>query len=389
MAALPARLFIFTESSADKKIIAYNFDDAVWEEIYVTGNTALSGSGVAWDGAYHIWWRHDNDYYKRLDLYNLSVSSFLSAEPFTALQHNYYCHNYDGFIYGFADNAAGYLKKFDHATGLWSVEANPGADGVGIVVPMSAVERPGKVFWGQHEAQTFKEFDPIVGTWANKLNAPGDLEAGDIVWADEYVFMNQNTDVGFYKYNVNANTWASMAVRDRNAGNDGQQLAWDYNDVGYIYWLCILNHTLYRYDIVGDAWISFATIVPGVIARASICYVPRIRYLYLNSSGNVVTNPMNLGCEFTGSTGAGTLYYVKALEAVGVTTLAIENDPRDDADELLDIAADNAGVPGAWGASVNLGAMAANATVPFWIRIDAAAAPSTQPRSARLTLATP
>ena len=151
----------------------------------------------------------------------------------------------------------------------------------------------------------------------------------------------------------------------------------------------LLNSTIYRYDIVGDSWISFATWGgAGLSSFASICFVPRIRFLYLNSSGNVVTNPMNLGVEFSGSTGAGTLYYVKALESVGVVTLAIEAAPRTDADELLDIAPDVAGVPGAWGASVVLGAMAANETIPFWIRIDAAGAPTTQPRSARLTLTT-
>lgn len=142
MAAIPARLFIFTDASAEKKVLAYNFDDAVWEEIYETNNIANSGTGAAWDGAYHIWWRHDNDYYKRLNLYDLSVSSFLSTEPLISTVHNYYNHNYDGFIYGFASNPGAYFKKFDHATGLWSVEASPGAAGTGIVVPMSAVNRP-------------------------------------------------------------------------------------------------------------------------------------------------------------------------------------------------------------------------------------------------------
>ncbi len=169
MAAIPARLFINTENSGDKKIIAYNFDDAVWEDIYPTSDIGTSGTGICWDGAYHLWFRHDDDYYKRLDLYNLSISSFLSAEPFTNNIHNYYCHNYDGFIYAFSDHGSGYFKKFDHASGLWSAQASPGNEGVGIVVPMSAVERPGKVFWGEHGAQTFKEFDPVVGTVPRRL----------------------------------------------------------------------------------------------------------------------------------------------------------------------------------------------------------------------------
>ena len=387
MAAIGARLFIITDNLPDKNIIAYNFDDAAWENIYPTGDVGFTGTGICWDGAYHLWWHHDADYYKRLDLYDHSVSSFLATEPIIS-SNDYYNHNYNGFIYSFT-GAGAFFQKFDHATGLWSIEVSPGAVGTGVVVPMTAVNRPGKLFWGQEGALTFKEFDPVAGTWANKANAPGNLEGGDIVWADEYVFMNQDGDTGFYKYNVNANTWASMAVRANVARPGNQALAWDYNDTGYIYWVNTLNHTIYRYDIVGDSWISFATWGGQIISHASICYVPRIRFLYLNSSGNVVTNPMNLGVEFSGSTGAGTLYYVKALESVGAVTLAIEADPRTDGDDLLDIAPDVAGVPGAWGASVNLGAMAANATIPFWIRIDAAGAPSTQPRSARLTLTTP
>ncbi len=42
MAAIPARLFINTENSGDKKIIAYNIDDAVWEEIYLTNDIGSS-----------------------------------------------------------------------------------------------------------------------------------------------------------------------------------------------------------------------------------------------------------------------------------------------------------------------------------------------------------
>ena len=387
MSALGARLFIITETSIDKKIIAYNFDTAAWEDVYATGDSAGITSGACWDGAYHLWWSHDSDYYKRLNLYDYSVSSFLSTLPRLGTNHSYYNHNYDGIIYACTDHIDGRFQKFQHGSGIWAIETSPGDDGVAITIPLSAVEKPGKVFWAQGGDVGLKEWDPIAGTWTGRTNAPGVQQFGDIVWADEYIFtLGATTQT--YKYNVNTNLWATVAARGTLSNSRGQQLTWDYNDAGFLYWLDASNDTIYRYDIAGDAWAGFATYGSEITLKASMVYVPRIRFLYLNSSGNVVANPMNLGCEFSGSTGAGTLYYVKALEAVGAVTLAIEADPRTDADELMDIAADVAGVPGAWGASVNLGAMAANATVPFWIIIDAGAAPTTQPRCGRLTLTT-
>ena len=387
MAALGARLFIIIENSANKKIVAYNFDTAAWEDVFSTNDAIGTTSGVCWDGAYHLWWSHDVDYFKRLNLYDHSVSSFLSTLPNIGATHNYYNHNYNGLIYACTDNVAGYFQKFKHGAGVWAVEASPGNDGVAITIPLSAANKPGNTFWAQGNAVGFKEWDPVAGTWTARTNAPGANNFGDIAWANEFVFTN-GTALQLYKYNVNTNAWATMAPRPFNAISRGQGLTWDYNDAGYLYWLNTINQTIYIYDIAGDAWSAFATYPSALTAWSSLVYVPRIRFLYLNSSGNVVANPMNLGAEFSGVTGEGVLYYVKALEAVGATTLTIEVDGRTDADSLMDVAPDVAGVPGAWGASVNLGAIAANGTVPFWIRIDASGAPTTQPRCGRLTLTT-
>lgn len=388
MAALGARLFVIPENSASKKIIAYNFDTAEWEDIYTTNDGITGGTGVCWDGAYHLWWQHNGDYFKRLNLYDHTVSAFLSTQPVVNANHTYYCHNYNGIIYSFVDDAAGRFQKYDHGPGVWSILADPGDDGVGIVVPMTAANHPGSLFFARAGFDTFKEYDPAAGTWTIKTAAPGGFGYGKIAWANEYVYVN-GASTQLYRYNVNANNWATMAPMPAVIVARGQQLTWDYNNAGYLYWLYGPNATIYRYDIVGDSWDGFATYGSPIESFASLVFVPRIRYLFLDSSGDIVGNPMNLGCEFKGNVGAGTLYYVKALEGIAAVTLSIEADTRTDADDLMDIALDVGGVPGAWGASILLGDFAANEAKPFWIRIDAALAATTQPRAGRLQLSTP
>ena len=384
MAAIGAKLVFIGTGAPLKGVYAYNFDTAQWEWLYETGLTVFDAATACWDGAYHIWFQINGDYHYRLNMIDYTISAFLADEPDTSYRR-FYTHDYDGLLY--ASGNGNIFRSFDHGVGDWADDPNPGVSGVSIVVPPSAVEQPGMLFHATTLSQAFKMYNPATGVWANKLNAPGNMERGDIVWANEFVFTNQGGGKDFYKYNVNANTWATVAARSVNAHPEGQHLTWDYDDNGYIYWFEPTG-SIYRYDIGGDSWSGFATVPGTIYAHGSLVYVPRIRYLFLNSSGEIVANPMNLGAEFSGETGSGVLYYVKALETVGATTLAIEADARTDADDLLDIAADNNGVPGAWGNSVALGAMAENGTVPFWIRVDASGAPTTQPRCARLKLTT-
>jgi hypothetical protein len=62
---------------------------------------------------------------------------------------------------------------------------------------------------------------------------------------------------------------------------------------------------------------------------------------------------------------------LKALEAeASDVTVSFVADHRTDAEDILEIAPDVAGAPGAWGTSVNLGTFNENQIKEFWLRAD-------------------
>jgi len=109
----------------------------------------------------------------------------------------------------------------------------------------------------------------------------------------------------------------------------------------------------------------------GLDVQHSVVYTPRIRFVFCDSNGDEIYAPASLGSIPKDRTSSPVKYYLKALEAeTEDVTIGFVSDPRTDAEDILELAKDVAGVPGAWGASVDLGPFAANEYKAFWLRAD-------------------
>jgi len=385
MAARGAKLLIDCEDSASKKIIAYDFDLGQWIDIVATDTDVTSNTLMIWDGAYHAWIQHNGTWWKRLNLIDYSLEDWIQDHPYPDINYQWGCHDYNGGIETFR-SAVPRCMRFHHGIGSWGAMPDPGFAATPTSVPLTATYKPGQLFAVDSTGVAISSYDFTTGVWTSLTPmASGSFCRGDLCWANEFVYSGLQSPAGqFWQYDVNGDSWLRMADRPGLSGVYGRNLTWDYNDAGYLYSWVYNTKSIYQYDIAGDSWGSFATYTGTVENNSSIEYVPRIRFVYLNSGGTLVTDPLNLACQYLGEAGAGILYYLKALEPITGVTLEIEADPRTDADDLLDVAPDNNGVPGAWGSSVNMGNFAENEAKPFWIRIDASGNPATSPRCARL-----
>ncbi len=150
----------------------------------------------------------------------------------------------------------------------------------------------------------------------------------------------------------------------------GNTLVWDGDR--YLFWITDNDNGIYRFDLIDEAWEAYVTFPgDGLDSQHSIAYTPRIRFIFLDSNGDELYEPASLGSIPKDRTSTPVKYYLKALEAeTDDVTISFVSDHRTDAEDILELAEDVAGSPGAWGTSVNLGAFAANESKGFWMRAD-------------------
>lgn len=171
----------------------------------------------------------------------------------------------DNLIYAIRGAATYNLWKFNPnsgATGDWVGPADlPGTVGTGGDLIWNKVTGAGAYVYGvRGGANTFYRYDVTANTWATMANAPGSLSydtKGTFYNGNIYIPLGNNTTT-FYRYNVAGNSWSTMTAAPGTLGY-GSSAIYHSGD-GYIY-VTRGNATgnLYRYDIAGNSWATMAS----------------------------------------------------------------------------------------------------------------------------------
>jgi len=395
MAAIDESLWCMVENNSDRYLKRYNIATGGWSDVVQLPayDTAGADCMCVWDGGFYIWIYIQDDVAdinyvkKRLNIHTLELSDYpQDPDIIDEFDYGMMTQDYGGKIYVAAYENFN-VCSFSYATKVWGIEPAPPSDNVTdpaiAAVPPWANNQPGNIFLVRSISSTvnFYMLDPVTGLWTVKANtdgADGFANARGMVWAQvpesgfpEYIYLTRKDDK-FDKYDINADSWSNIGSMPTDLGHNlgGNTLVWDGDR--YLFWITDDDNGIYRFDIVDEAWEAYITFPgDGLDSQHSIAYTPRIRFVFCDSNGNELYDPASLGSIPKDRVSTPIKYYLKALEAEAEdVTISFVDDHRTDAEDILEIAEDVAGSPGAWGGSVNLGSFALNESKAFWLRAD-------------------
>ena len=391
MAAIDESLWCWVENNANRYLKRYNIATGEWSDVVKLpafyGNADSMG---VWDGGFYIWIysqadTSDADYVKkRLNIHTFELSDYpQDPDILDQFEYGMMAQDFGGKIY-----VAYYqdLGVFSYTTKVWGYGVSPPNNprycpGI-TVAPPWANNQPGNIFLVRGRTITdFYMFNPVTGIWTVKddvLGTDAVYNARGMAWAQvpesgtpEYIYFTRD-DTHFDKYNVAANSWSNIGSMPTDLGHNcgSNTLVWDGDR--YLFWITDDDNGIYRFDLIDEAWEAYVTFPgDGLDAQHSIVYTPRIRFIFCDSNGTELYEPASLGSIPKDRTSIPVKYYLKALEAeTEDVTIGFVSDHRTDAEDILEIAPDVAGAPGAWGSSVNLGSFTENEYKAFWLRAD-------------------
>lgn len=405
MSAIDESLWCCIDAAATRYIRRYNIALGLWTAVAaITPWDTDYEVCIAWNGAYHIYFNFweaggGSPTYnrKRINIYNVSLSDW-EDQPLLDTQNCWMAQDYGSRLYMMRSNNP-YILVFNYTTKVWAALDNPGfqpTSGAGIVVvPPWATNEPGSLFCNRGASVDLQMFDYATG-WEVKQDQLGVSSSGygGLVWADgsgtEYLYFPRSS-TNFDKYNVNTNTWSRIG--DMPAGSStspkwGNNLVWDGDN--YLFYLSTATSQIYRFDLTTEVWDSYLEWPEesGVATAAGIAYTPRIRFMFMDSSQTILSAPIALGSVPKDRESIPVKYYLYPLESdAGAVSVAFVVDGRTDAEDILELAADSGGVPGAWGASVNFGAVTGGVPEAFWIRSNPSPPTTQEAKVARLEIA--
>jgi len=398
-----------TRSAIDYwQIYRYDIADGDWTLVkeYTGLSIEQHKMAMAWDGGFHVWYILSESVtplyeYKRITLSDLSVSDQPDI-PAIKANYNSLCQDWGGKLYNATYPTSGAdARAYGFDTKLWGSLPNPEQPilyGAGCtVVPPWATYQAGNLFVVRTDADNeFYMYDISGGTWATKAYLPlNSAGAGALAWApgfgaesaNEYVYgMISNTR--FDRYDVDLNSWAAIAggtPANKLDKYQGNTLVWDGDQL--LYYLSN-DSQIRKFDLNTQSWSAFIEMPFTWDKAASLAYSPRIRFIICDSDGTELYAPVALGSVPKGRTSTPVKYYLKAFDAEGGDPkLEIIADDRTDADDVLQLAPDNAGVPGAWTTFVTFaGGFAANESKPFWMRTNTLSTTVQEAKIARLKI---
>jgi len=394
MAAIDESLWCWVEDNANRYLKRYNIATGEWSDVVkLPAFDAQADSMGVWDGGFYIWIyiqkaTTDVNYVKkRLNIYTLELSDYpQDPDIIGTFRYGMITQDFGGKIY-VASIAYPYVASFSYATKVWGSEPSPPVgtdeDPAIAAVPPWANNQPGNIFLVRsiRDYTSFYMLDPVTGTWTSRagtLGSTGSSDARGMVWAQvpesgtpEYIYLTRDDDA-FDKYDVSANSWSNIGSMPANLGYSygGNTLVWDGDR--YLFWITDNTDGIYRFDLIDEGWEAYVTFPgDGLDSQHSIVYTPRIRFIFCDSNGTELYEPASLGSIPKDRTSIPVKYYLKALEAeTEDVTIGFVSDHRTDAEDILEIAPDVAGAPGAWGSSANLGSFTENEYKAFWLRAD-------------------
>jgi len=403
MAAIDESLWIgYDDNDALEKWIGrYNIAEGEYNpSVYEWGSfDANATHGAIWDGAYHLWLHHNHSVskFKRINLFDESVDDWpCDVDSWIGpkgLMSDYRL----GIIWqggvdspmGFGGYSYGTKQTFVIPENLGTSMAYSG--GMASIPPW-ATNDPGTFYTLQSNSSTaFWRYSWLTG-WTSRTVAPFIGNTGPLVWADgsgtEYIYylFGGSTD-DFRKYNVSTNTWSIVGDPPGPAPSDHAVNCMSWDGDNYIYFHNWTDETIYKFDCTAETWSEYLALPDTAHGNCFVTYTPRIRFVYLDQSGERLDSPMSLGSVPKDRVSAGVKYYIRALEAeAGTVTIQIISDNRGDADDILQIAPDSSGAPGTWGSSAAVGTFVENQERPFWLRCNPGAGTTQESKIARLKL---
>ncbi len=205
--------------------------------------------------------------------YNVAEDSWESLED-TPLATNYSSIAYDSEsdkFFVIRGNGSNTFWKFDPEAGL-------NGDWVGPTDAPSTFYTGGNLIWngvtgaGNYlygvkgdNSNAFYRFDVSANTWSTMANLPANMNydtKGTFHNGYIYIPRGDNTTGNFYRYSVAGNSWSTMSVAP---GTFGQGASATYNAAdGFIYVLRgNAQDDFYRYDITGNSWTQMADTIAG------------------------------------------------------------------------------------------------------------------------------
>jgi len=394
MAAIEESLWCWVENNANRYLKRYNIATGEWSDVVkLPAFDAYADSMGVWDGGFYIWIYiqksiTDANYVKkRLNIHTFELSDYpQDPDIIDTFDYGMMAQDYGGKIY-VVFNSYDSPSCFSYATKVWSIIPDPpdqtSSDPAITVVPPWANNQAGNIFVVRsiRNGTDFYMFDPVTGSWTvkdNALGTDGSLQARGMVWAQvpesgtpEYIYFTRD-DSKFDKYDVAANSWSNIGSMPSDLGSPygGNTLVWDGDR--YLFWITDEDNGIYRFDLIDEAWEAYVTFPgDGLDDQHSIVYTPRIRFIFCDSNGTELYEPASLGSIPKDRASIPVKYYLKALEAeTEDVTIGFVSDHRTDAEDILELAPDVAGAPGAWSDSVNLGSFTENEYKAFWLRAD-------------------
>jgi len=394
MPAIDESLWCWVENNTNRYLKRYNIATGEWSDVVQLPAFDVQGDSMGvWDGGFYIWIYIQDDtsdvnyVKKRLNIHTLELSDYpQDPDLIDTFDYGMMTQDFGGKIYVAAYKPFN-VCSFSYAAKVWGIEPSPplptSEDPAIAAVPPWANNQPGNIFLIRsiRNYTNFYMLDPVTGNWTAKdniLGATGENDARGMVWAQvpesgtpEYIYLTRHNDK-FDKYDVSANSWSNIGSMPAWLGTSygGNTLVWDGDR--YLFWIRDTDNTIYRFDIIDEAWEGYVTFPgDGLASQHSIAYTPRIRFIFCDSNGDELYEPASLGSIPKDRTSTPVKYYLKALEAeASDVTISFISDHRTDAEDILEIAQDVGGVPGAWGTSVNLGSFTENESKGFWLRAD-------------------
>jgi len=394
MAAIDESLWCWVENNANRYLKRYNIATGEWSDVVKLPAFDVQGDSMGvWDGGFYIWiYIQDaiadvNYVKKRLNIHTLELSDYpQDPDIIDTFDYGMMTQDFGGKIYVTAYESFN-VCSFSYATKVWGIEPSPPAntstDPTIAAVPPWANNQPGNIFLARSVAGSadFYMLDPVTGNWTVKANtdgADGVSNARGMVWAQvpesgtpEYIYLTRKDDK-FDKYDISANSWSNIGSMPTDLGSayGSNTLVWDGDR--YLFWITDDDNGIYRFDLIDEAWEAYVTFPgDGLDSQHSIVYTPRIRFIFCDSNGIELYEPASLGSVPKDRTSTPVKYYLKALEAeTEDVTIGFVSDHRTDAEDILELAPDVAGSPGAWSDSVNLGSFTENEYKAFWLRAD-------------------
>jgi hypothetical protein len=275
-----------TRGQASTDFWKYDISEGSWYNLAPSSSTLYRGSNAVYgeDGYLYVLRGYNGRNLYRYDIAGNSWDSMTNApNSFYGETKGVY---YDGYIYFLRSNNTSSFYRYDIAGNSWDTLDDTPANANYASLTYNADDGYIYAVRGNGQYHLWK-FDPDAGTtgeWVGPENLPATVNTGgDLIWnettgAGAYLYGVRGGN-NFYRYDISANDWTSMANPPASLSYDTKGTYYD----GYIYIPRGSNSTLfYRYDISGNSWSTLAAAPANMRYGANAVYLPDDGYIYVN-----------------------------------------------------------------------------------------------------------